>query len=173
MPKKLVYYFGGKKADGKASMKPLLGGKGANLAEMVNLKLPVPPGFTITTDVCKYYYRNSRKYPKELKKQVRAALASVEKEIGSKFGDKKNPVHAVAGVSFTAPDGKITGLLGPNGAGKTTTMRMLYTLMAPDLGRVLVDGFDAVRQATEVRKRLEEASDYLGRLARNAPKGGD
>lgn len=92
MPKKLVYYFGGKKADGKASMKPLLGGKGANLAEMVNLKLPVPPGFTITTDVCSYYYRNDRRYPKELKKQVKAALADVEKEIGSKFGDKKNPL---------------------------------------------------------------------------------
>src|SRR4030095_10259985 len=92
MPKKLVYYFGGKKADGKASMKPLLGGKGANLAEMVNLILPVPPGFTITTDVCKHYYKHKRKYPKELKKQVKAALASVEKEIGAKFGDKKNPL---------------------------------------------------------------------------------
>ena len=78
------------------------------------------------------------------------------------FGDKKNPVHAVAGVSFTAPDGQITGLLGPNGAGKTTTMRMLYTLMAPDQGRVLVDGFDAVRQATEVRTRLGVLPDARG-----------
>ena len=78
------------------------------------------------------------------------------------FGDKKNPVHAVAGVSFTAPDGQITGLLGPNGAGKTTTMRMLYTLMAPDQGHVLVDGFDAVRQATEVRTRLGVLPDARG-----------
>ena len=78
------------------------------------------------------------------------------------FGGKKNPVHAVAGVSFTAPDGQITGLLGPNGAGKTTTMRMLYTLMAPDQGRVLVDGFDAVRQATEVRTRLGVLPDARG-----------
>ena len=78
------------------------------------------------------------------------------------FGDKKNPVNAVAGVSFTAPDGQITGLLGPNGAGKTTTMRMLYTLMAPDQGRVLVDGFDAVRQATEVRTRLGVLPDARG-----------
>lgn len=92
MPKKLVYYFGGKKADGDAAMKPLLGGKGANLAEMVNLKLPVPPGFTITTEVCTHYYKNNRKYPKELKAQVRAALARMEKEIGKKFGDKNDPL---------------------------------------------------------------------------------
>ncbi len=78
------------------------------------------------------------------------------------FGDKKNPVHAVAGVSFSAPNGQITGLLGPNGAGKTTTMRMLYTLMAPDQGRVLVDGFNAVTQATEVRQRLGVLPDARG-----------
>lgn len=92
MSKKLVYYFGGKKADGDAAMKPLLGGKGANLAEMVNLKLPVPPGFTITTEVCSHYYKNNRKYPRELKAQVRAALAKMENEIGKKFGDKKDPL---------------------------------------------------------------------------------
>jgi sodium transport system ATP-binding protein len=78
------------------------------------------------------------------------------------FGPAKNRVHAVAGVSFEAPDGQITGLLGPNGAGKTTTMRMLYTLMAPDSGRVLVDGFDAVTQATEVRQRLGVLPDARG-----------
>ena len=86
----------------------------------------------------------------------------VVENLHKSFGDKKNPVHAVAGVSFTAPDGQITGLLGPNGAGKTTTMRMLYTLMAPDQGRVLVDGFDAVRQATEVRTRLGVLPDARG-----------
>lgn len=92
MAKKSVYYFGGKKADGDASMKSLLGGKGANLAEMVNLKLPVPPGFTITTEVCTYYYSNNRTYPKDLKVQVRAALERMEKEIGAKFGDNVNPM---------------------------------------------------------------------------------
>lgn len=92
MPKKLVYYFGGKKADGDAALKPLLGGKGANLAEMVNLKLPVPPGFTITTEVCTHYYKNNRKYPKELRAQVRASLVKMEKEIGKKFGDKNDPL---------------------------------------------------------------------------------
>ncbi|RPI14131.1 MAG: pyruvate, phosphate dikinase [Ignavibacteriae bacterium] len=92
MAKKLVYYFGGKKADGKAEMKSLLGGKGANLAEMVNLRLPVPPGFTITTEVCTHFYKNNKKYPPELKKQVQLSLKRVEKELGVKFGDKNNPL---------------------------------------------------------------------------------
>jgi pyruvate,orthophosphate dikinase len=86
---KYVYFFGGKKAEGKADMKNLLGGKGANLAEMVNIGIPVPSGFTITTDVCTYFYENKKKYPKELKDQVIKALAKVEKEMGAKFGDSK------------------------------------------------------------------------------------
>lgn len=89
---KYVYFFGGKKADGKATMKELLGGKGANLAEMCNIGLPVPAGFTITTDVCTYYFDNKEKYPKELKDQVLKSLARVEKTMGAKFGDKKNPL---------------------------------------------------------------------------------
>jgi len=92
MPRKYVYFFGGKRAEGKAEMKALLGGKGANLAEMVNIKLPVPAGFTITTEVCTYYYDNKKKYPKELKAQVLAALKKVEKEMGAKFGDSENPL---------------------------------------------------------------------------------
>lgn len=90
--KKYVYFFGGKRAEGKADMKELLGGKGANLAEMVNIGLPVPAGFTITTEVCTAYYENKKKYPKELEGQVKAALAKVEKEMGAKFGDTKNPL---------------------------------------------------------------------------------
>ena len=92
---KYVYSFGGGKADGNESMKNLLGGKGANLAEMAghpNLRLPVPPGFTITTEVCTHYYANKKSYPKELKGQVDAALATVEKLMGKKFGDPKNPL---------------------------------------------------------------------------------
>ncbi len=89
---KYVYFFGGKKAEGKTEMKNLLGGKGANLAEMVNIGLPVPAGFTITTEVCTYYYDNKNKYPKELKDDVKKALTKVEKEMGAKFGDKKNPL---------------------------------------------------------------------------------
>lgn len=92
MAKKYVYLFGGKKTDGKADMKELLGGKGANLAEMCNLKIPVPAGFTITTEVCTYYYKNNKKYPPELKKQVELALSEVEKVMEMKFGDTKNPL---------------------------------------------------------------------------------
>jgi len=90
--KKYVYFFGGKKAEGKAEMKGLLGGKGANLAEMVNIGLPVPAGFTITTEVCTAYYKNNKKYPRELDKQVKDALVKVEKQMGAKFGDLKNPL---------------------------------------------------------------------------------
>jgi pyruvate,orthophosphate dikinase len=89
---KYVYYFGDKKADGKAEMKALLGGKGANLAEMVNIGMPVPSGFTITTEVCTYYFNNKNKYPKELKAQVLSALKKVEISMKAKFGDKKNPL---------------------------------------------------------------------------------
>jgi len=90
-----VYYFGAGKADGNESMKNLLGGKGANLAEMAghpNLKLPVPPGFTLTTEVCTAYYNNKKKYPIELAAQAQKALVAVEKEMGKKFGDVKNPL---------------------------------------------------------------------------------
>lgn len=89
---KWVYGFGAGKSDGKAEMKNLLGGKGANLAEMASLGLPVPPGFTITTEVCTHYYDNNKTYPKDLSAQVEKALAAVEKNIGAKFGDAKNPL---------------------------------------------------------------------------------
>lgn len=92
MPQKYVYFFGGGKAEGDAKMKNLLGGKGANLAEMVNIKLPVPAGFTITTEVCTHFYKHAKKYPKELKAQVLDALKKIEKVMGSKFGDVKNPL---------------------------------------------------------------------------------
>src|SRR5882724_1182285 len=91
-PKKIryVYYFGDGKADGNGSMKPLLGGKGANLHEMTRIGLPVPPGFTITTELCTYYYENKKTYPKALTDQVNAALAKLEGVTGKKFGDKQN-----------------------------------------------------------------------------------
>ena len=89
---KYVYYFGGGSADGSADMKALLGGKGANLAEMVNLGLPVPAGFTITTEVCTYFTENKLTYPKSLPKEIKEALHKVEKEMGAKFGDATNPL---------------------------------------------------------------------------------
>ena len=87
-----VYYFGDGKADGDGKMKPLLGGKGANLHEMTRIGLPVPPGFTISTEVCTYFYENKRSYPAELNAQVDAALAKVEKSAGKKLGDHENPL---------------------------------------------------------------------------------
>ena len=92
MTTKWVYSFGDGKAEGAASMRNLLGGKGANLAEMSNLGLPVPPGFTITTELCTAFYDNDRQYPDDLAPQVDAALAHVGKTVGAKFGDKENPL---------------------------------------------------------------------------------
>jgi pyruvate, orthophosphate dikinase len=85
---KIVYLFGNKRADGNGLMKPLLGGKGANLAEMSRIGLPVPPGFTITTEVCTYYYANKRTYPKNLDPLVKSGVTHIEKIMGTKFGDK-------------------------------------------------------------------------------------
>jgi len=90
--KKYVYLFGGGHADGGAEMKELLGGKGANLAEMARLEIPVPAGFTITTEVCTEYYKNNKKYPAGLDKQVTEALKWVEKQMGARFGDPDNPL---------------------------------------------------------------------------------
>ena len=92
MSGKYVYGFGGGKADGKADMKELLGGKGANLAEMANLGIPVPPGFTITTEVCNYYYKHKKSYPPQFKNDVKKALANVETIMKAKFGDPENPL---------------------------------------------------------------------------------
>ena len=89
---KWVYTFGDGRAEGKANMRDLLGGKGANLAEMANLGLPVPPGFTIPTSVCTYFYANDKTYPKDLKAQVEKALVTVGKIAGKTFGDAKNPL---------------------------------------------------------------------------------
>ena len=89
---KNVYFFGAGKADGVSEMKNLLGGKGANMAEMTNLGIPVPAGFTITTEVCTYFYENDRKYPAGLEQEVNEALAKMEGVMGAKFGDPQNPL---------------------------------------------------------------------------------
>src|SRR5262249_38194621 len=89
---KLVYSFGPKGTDGDASMRAILGGKGANLAEMTNLGLPVPAGFTIGTNVCTYYYDNDRSYPPKLNKLVDEAMPKVEKGMGAQFGSTTNPL---------------------------------------------------------------------------------
>ncbi|MBN8522173.1 MAG: pyruvate, phosphate dikinase [Alphaproteobacteria bacterium] len=89
---KWVYGFGGTTSEGRGDMKNLLGGKGANLAEMSSIGLPVPPGFTITTEVCTHYYQNTQSFPSELKDQVTKALADIEKATGMRFGDAQNPL---------------------------------------------------------------------------------
>ena len=89
---KWIYTFGQNGTEGDSSMRNLLGGKGANLAEMASLGLPVPPGFTITTEVCTHFYKNEKSYPAELKQQAADAIAFIEKSVGMKFGDVKNPL---------------------------------------------------------------------------------
>jgi len=101
----LVYFFGGGKADGGASLKNLLGGKGANIAEMTNLGVPVPPGFTITTEVCDTFYRMGKKYPPTLKGEVENNLSLLEETMGMKFGDPENPllVSVRSGAAVSMP----------------------------------------------------------------------
>src|SRR5512141_888852 len=105
MAVKRVYFFGGGKAEGNGSMKDVLGGKGAGLAEMTNLGVPVPPGFTISTDACNLYYRNRGKLPQEVKAEIAANLAKLERTIGKKLGDPKNPllVSVRSGAKFSMP----------------------------------------------------------------------
>jgi pyruvate,orthophosphate dikinase len=100
---KYVYQFGNKKADGDGSMKPLLGGKGANLAEMTRIGLPVPPGFTITTEVCTYYYENKKTYPKDLQAQIEKGIANMESIMATKFGDR-NAMPLLVAVRSGARD---------------------------------------------------------------------
>jgi len=132
---KYVYAFGGGKADGKASMKELLGGKGANLAEMSNIGVPVPPGFTITTEVCDYYYKNNKKNPATLDKEIDGHIVKLEKKMGAKFGDKENPllVSVRSGAAVSMPGMMNTVLnLGINDAAveglakKTNNERMAW-----------------------------------------------
>src|SRR5512139_168745 len=92
MAQKRIYSFGGGKAEGNKDMKDLLGGKGAGLAEMSNIGIPVPPGFTITTEVCTEYYRSGKRIPRGLEAEVRAAMRRTEALVGRKLGDAKNPL---------------------------------------------------------------------------------
>lgn len=132
---KYVYFFGGDKADGNASMKNLLGGKGSNLAEMAGLGIPVPPGFTISTEVCTYYDREEGKYPQGLEEEVNANLRKVEELMGARFGDLENPllVSVRSGARVSMPgmmdtvlnlglnDDTVKGLIA-----KTENPRMAY-----------------------------------------------
>src|SRR6476620_7625612 len=104
-PPKMIYYFGRTKTEGKGSQKQLLGGKGANLAEMTSIGLPVPPGFTITTEVCDLYYKSGRKLSAGLMEEVARNVSILEKELGKKFGDNANPllVSVRSGAAVSMP----------------------------------------------------------------------
>src|SRR5262245_45887311 len=103
--RKYVYFFGNKKADGNRSMKDLLGGKGSGLAEMTNAGLPVPPGFTISTEACTLYYKEGRKVPAVVDREMLDNLAKLEKAAGATLGDVKNPllVSVRSGAKFSMP----------------------------------------------------------------------
>jgi pyruvate,orthophosphate dikinase len=105
MPKKYVYFFSKGKSDGNKTMKNILGGKGANLAEMSSIGVPVPPGFTISTEVCDYYYKHGEKYPLDLQKQIDANIAVLENQMQAKLGDSKNPllVSVRSGAAVSMP----------------------------------------------------------------------
>lgn len=174
---KYVYFFGAGKADGKAEMKNLLGGKGANLAEMTNLKIPVPPGFTITTEVCTLFYKNNRKYPKELKPQVEAAIARVEKIMGKKFGDPVNPLlvsvrsgarSSMPGMMETVLNIGLTTRTIPGIIKKTNNPRFVYDayrrlmMMYSDVVMEKAAGIEP-KDGHGIRHKLEHALDKVKR----------
>jgi len=153
---KFVYSFGAGKAEGSAKMKDLLGGKGANLAEMSAIGIPVPPGFTITTEVCDLYYKNNKTLPEGLKEQVDDALAKMERDYGSKLGDPDNPllVSVRSGAAISMPGMMNTILnLGLSDASteglakKTNNLRFAY-----DGYRRLIDMFGSVVMHVEHEK---------------------
>ena len=132
---KSVYFFGNKKADGNADMKNLLGGKGANLAEMTNLGIPVPAGFTITTEVCTYYYQNAQSFPQDLDKQIKSSIKKVEQAMGKKFGDEKNSLllsvrsgarMSMPGMMETVLNIGLTSKTIPGIIAKTNNLRFVY-----------------------------------------------
>ncbi|MBN2830661.1 MAG: pyruvate, phosphate dikinase [Candidatus Omnitrophica bacterium] len=178
MAKKYVYSFGGGKADGNESMKNLLGGKGANLAEMAghkNLKLPVPAGFTLNTEVCTYYYVNKRSYPKELKAQVNVALEKIEKIMGKKFGDPQDPLlvsvrsgarRSMPGMMETVLNVGLTEKTTPGLIKKSGNERFAYDayrrliMMYSDVVMEKAAGIEP-KEDMGIRKQLERIMDEV------------
>ena len=156
---KMVYYFGKTKTDGDGSMKMLIGGKGANLAEMTSIGLPVPAGFTCTTECCDLYYKQGEKLPKGLMDQVATAVKTLEKETGKKFGDKKDPllVSVRSGAAVSMP-GMMNTILEPR-ASMTSPSRALAKAteqsqrFAYDAYRRLINMFGDVVMGSGARVR--------------------
>jgi pyruvate,orthophosphate dikinase len=175
MAKKNVYFFGGGKADGNEKMKELLGGKGANLAEMCNLGIPVPAGFTITTEMCTEYYKHKGCLPKELDKEVAAALAKVEKAMGKKFGEPKNPLllsvrsgarRSMPGMMDTVLNVGLTTKTIPGLIAKTNNPRFVYDsyrrliMMYADVVMEKAAGLE-IAEGKGVRLQLEHAMEAM------------
>ncbi len=173
--KKNVYFFGAGKADGRAEWKELLGGKGANLAEMTNLGIPVPPGFTITTEVCTAYYKNKRKYPAGLEGEVRKAMARVEKIMGLRFGDPRNPLlvsvrsgarQSMPGMMETVLNCGLTTKTIPGLIAKTGNPRFVYDayrrliMMYSDVVMEKAAGIEP-REGRGIRHLLEKEMDRI------------
>ena len=176
MAKKNVYFFGGGKAEGKAAMKNLLGGKGANLAEMSSLGVPVPAGFTITTEVCTEYYKNKGRLPKVLTAEVNKALARTEKVMGKKYGDPKNPLlvsvrsgarQSMPGMMDTVLNVGLSSKTLPGLIAKSGDERFAYDayrrliMMYADVVMEKAAGIEAQRRPLGARERLEHAMEAL------------
>ncbi len=167
---KYVYFFGGGKAEGKSEMKNLLGGKGANLAEMANLGLPVPPGFTITTEVCTLYYKNNCNYPPELAAQVEEDLKKTEKVMGMGYGDPVNPLlvscrsgarKSMPGMMETVLNVGLTSRTIPGLVKKTGNERFVWDayrrliMMYSDVVMEKAEGIEPA-EGEGIRKQLDE-----------------
>ncbi|HOK08498.1 MAG TPA: pyruvate, phosphate dikinase [Candidatus Hydrogenedens sp.] len=176
MAKKYVYFFGGGKADGRADMKEILGGKGANLAEMASLGIPVPAGFTISTEMCTEYYANKGKLPSSLIDEVNKAMQKVEKIMGKKFGDPKNPllVSVRSGARISMPGMMETvlnvGLCSKTIPGlieKTKNERFVYDsyrrliMMYADVVMEKAAGIEPEKEELAVRKQMESAMEEM------------
>ena len=173
--KKYVYSFGGGNSEGSGAMKELLGGKGANLAEMASLGLPVPPGFTITTECCVDYFKNDSKLPAGVEKQVKTALAGVEKQMGMKFGDAKNPLlvscrsgarSSMPGMMETVLNVGLSTKTIPGLIAKTGNERFVYDayrrliMMYSDVVMEKAEGIEPV-EGKAIRKQLDAMMEEL------------
>ncbi len=175
MATKFVYFFGGGKADGRGDQKTLLGGKGANLAEMARLGLPVPPGFTITTEACTEYYRRGGRLPDSVIKEVKAALAKVERIMGKKFGDPKDPLlvscrsgarQSMPGMMETVLNIGLTSKTLPGLAAKTGNPRFAwdsYRRLIQMYADVVMEKAAGIEPAEDmgVRRQLERELDRV------------
>ena len=175
MANKMVYFFGGGSGEGNAKMKNLLGGKGANLAEMANLGVPVPPGFTITTEVCTHYYQNKKSYPKGLKEKVDEAMRRIEKIMGKKFGDPADPLlmsvrsgarKSMPGMMETVLNVGLTTQTIPGLIAKSGNERFVYDayrrliMMYSDVVMEKAAGIEP-KDDEGIRKQLEKIMDHL------------